>query len=524
MRRNVPLRAAPPKAEAGAGADADADADTQPAETCPSMDDVRGLYAPVPAPFKTYAGHEHMIIYSSPAIAHATRQLIARSDSVFASVAWATLLPLLYELRRKKRVALVVHAERDVARRADTAVGRAVAHYDALPAFTAWREDGTLDPLFAGTAFEHVRLADGGGNGTVPAARCAGFSKDWSSPKDENNRFMHRKLVIGFRNGAPVGMLTGSANMTHTASISLETACFFVDPHAVRDALDEFSHLYVASGRLDDAPTWHALAQTDFVPLSGERPQIKKRTVGERARCNAALDAELDRLIALGPRQGAGAVPLETRDDTMDAETSGSPERVPAPVPVPEAEPAPPPPPTPLRWLEERAPATPRQELRWFSGYVNRPLSEKAAAWCSERMACTCFSAGRGLGSAQRAIASAVAPQVWVRAGAAMIAASCTRCVESGAVPCAACAPVAAAQRAHAVAADGEARGAASSACYLAMQALLALERRLFVRDDGAEVARPHFRLEVFAFDGAGGETVTTYAWVQTDDVLARAP
>ncbi|SDT36401.1 phospholipase D-like domain-containing protein [Bradyrhizobium canariense] len=179
---------------------------------------------------------------------------ISSADAVFGCVAWLTSMPVLNALATKKAVGIVVQKE-DFLRpdSGDWKQKRQREAYAKLPKFIRYSlcQTGRYD--YAGSP-------------ESDAVRCVGAH---NSAKSAAFPRMHNKFLVFCRTVTvdeessnegyePYAVWTGSFNLTHNASNSLENAILIRDEKISTAFLDEFGLIFGLSEKLNWRQSWSA--------------------------------------------------------------------------------------------------------------------------------------------------------------------------------------------------------------------------------------------------------------------------
>lgn len=157
---------------------------------------------------------------------------ILEAEYVYGCVAWLSHVDVLTALKQKK--SLIVVQQED---------------WKSPARSKAFQSYSELTPI----PFEYLNLLDPKLNRTKatyasPAVRAIG------SPEGSANSHprMHHKFLILEKSNGIRGVWSGSFNMTHNATNSLENAMFVTDEHVVKAYQEEFMNLFRISGELSE--------------------------------------------------------------------------------------------------------------------------------------------------------------------------------------------------------------------------------------------------------------------------------
>lgn len=196
---------------------------------------------------------------------------ILEAEYVYGCVAWLSHADVLTALKQKKSLIIVQQEDWKSPARSK--------------AFQSYSE---LTPI----PFEYLNLLDPKLNRTKatyasPAVRAIG------SPEGSANshpRMHHKFLILEKPNGIR-GVWSGSFNMTHNATNSLENAMFVTDEHVVKAYQEEFMNLFRISGELSEVwePGKYYTYETKLTiiepypkPVEFEEPLIRPEPVIRR--------------------------------------------------------------------------------------------------------------------------------------------------------------------------------------------------------------------------------------------------
>lgn len=161
---------------------------------------------------------------------------ILEAEYIYGCVAWLTHVDIIRALKQKKCCIVINQENWNTPFRSKNV--RDYAELTPIPLEYIQQLDRRLTPTKPGYV--------------SPAIRSIGTpSGDPSSDPNQSNQMMHHKFLIMESRGM-CGVWTGSFNMTHNATNSLENAIFCTDEHVVQEYKKEFVQMYKLSGELKD--------------------------------------------------------------------------------------------------------------------------------------------------------------------------------------------------------------------------------------------------------------------------------
>lgn len=161
---------------------------------------------------------------------------ILEAEYIYGCVAWLTHVDIIRALKQKK-CCIVINQENWIHPFRSKNV-KDYAELTPIPLEYIQQLDRRLTPIKPGYV--------------SPAIRSIGTpSGDSSSDPNQSNQMMHHKFLIMESRGMR-GVWTGSFNMTHNATNSLENAIFCTDEHVVQEYKKEFVKMFKLSGELKD--------------------------------------------------------------------------------------------------------------------------------------------------------------------------------------------------------------------------------------------------------------------------------
>lgn len=157
---------------------------------------------------------------------------ILEAEYVYGCVAWLSHADVLTALKQKKSLIIVQQEDWKSPARSK--------------AFQSYSE---LTPI----PFEYLNLLDPKLN-RIKATYASPAVRAIGSPEGSANSHprMHHKFLILEKSNGIRGVWSGSFNMTHNATNSLENAMFVTDEHVVKAYQEEFMNLFRISGELSE--------------------------------------------------------------------------------------------------------------------------------------------------------------------------------------------------------------------------------------------------------------------------------